>query len=1098
MKHLQANHAEKAGWLARRSLRELLVLPLAVTLPVAIGAIGYITYTSAERSVAVLGDRLLLETALRVNQHLTQYLTLPHQVTALNLAAAQQGLISPRDLLGMGKFFWKQQQTFAVSYVNFGSVTREFIGAGVNPSGEVFIDEVKAPALDRMVSHRADERGNRLAIDEVIPANPVDGEWYTEALKVEAPIWTSIYAWNDDRRVLAISASAPYRDARGQLQGVFGVDLLLADIGRFLQSLELTPHGRVFILEPSGKLVASSAAAPVYQLVADGSGEAALRLAVDEYADPLVRGTGQRLHQRYSDLQDVRAPEQFQDTVGGETVWVRVTPFSDAYGLNWLAVVVVPARDLMGTIPQIWAVAVGAGGLTTGLAVGLGWAIAGRIARPLRRLSEASAAMAAGNWEQTVPLTGTAEIRALAGAYNQMAHQLKTAFGELEQRVAERTQALVANERRLRQLNQALQELSGQAVLYQGERLPAYRIITETAAHALEVERASLWFYDAAHIHLVCEVHYDRSQPLTSWGWELRAADYPALWEAIAADPLIRIDDVAVDARTGPVTGGYFQLTSVLLLPVQHRKQRLGFLMLEHQGSPRPWLEEELGFARSLTDLTALAIAAFERRQVERALQEAKEAAEAANAAKSDFLSNMSHELRTPLNGILGYTQILQRDGNLTVEQRAGLDTIYRCGHHLLNLINDVLDFAKIEAQKLELVPTAFHLGLCLEGLLEICRLRAEQKGLTLRYAPDPRLPVAICSDEKRLRQVLLNLLGNAIKFTEAGEVSLAVTVLDRDDRRCTLRFTVTDTGVGIPADRLAAIFLPFEQTEIGRRKGEGTGLGLAISRHCVEMLGGNLQVESTLGQGSRFWFELSCPLDTTWQPSPNANQPTVVGIQGRPPLVLVVDDNPENRAIVVGLLQPLGCVVEQAEHGLAALDRLAANRPDVMILDLVMPVMDGFEVLRRLRSDPRYRDLPVIVSSASVSAQDRALSLAAGSNAFLPKPIDSDELFEVMEQLLPLTWRRESPSLPPSPVPRPPARGLLALAGDRLPQLQDLAHKGRLQALQLVLQELVQENAAAQPLVDRLLPWIQEFDLESLQAFFTATGRAIGEAPFG
>ncbi|MGQ9866263.1 MAG: histidine kinase dimerization/phospho-acceptor domain-containing protein, partial [Pseudanabaenaceae cyanobacterium] len=795
-----------AGWLARRSLRELWILPLAVALPAAIAAIGYVAYTSAERSVAVLGDRLLLETALRVNQHLNQYLSLPHQVTALNLAAARQGLISPQDLTAMGKFFWQQQQTFGVSYVNFGSVNREFIGAGVNPNGEVFIDEVKAPALDRMVLHRADKWGNRLAIDEVIPANPVDGEWYTEALEAEQPIWTSIYAWNDDRRVLAISASAPYRDARGQLQGVFGVDLLLADIGRFLQSLELTPHGRVFVLEPSGMLVASSAAAPVSQLVADRTGEAALRLAVDEYADPLVRDTGRLLRRRYADLQAVLAPEQFQETVGEETVWVRVTPFSDAYGLNWLGVVVVPARDLLGTIPQIVTVAVAVGGMGLGGAVLLGWAIAGRIARPLRQLSQAATAIAAGDWEATVPLTGTREIRALAGAYNEMAHQLQTAFGELEQRVAERTQALVRNERRLRQLNQALRELAGQAVLCQGERRPAYRIITETAAQALEVERASLWFYDVAHTHLVCETLYEHSYHLTSWGWELRAADYPALWAAIAEAPLVSIEDATVDARTRDEAASYFRplgITSVLLLPVRHRQQRLGFLMLEHQGAPRTWLEEELGFARSLTDLTALAIASSERRQVERALQEAKEAAEAANAAKSDFLSNMSHELRTPLNGILGYAQILQRDGGLTEEQKVGLNTIYRCGQHLLNLINDVLDFAKIEAQKLELEPSAFHLGLCLESLLDMCRLRAEQKGLGLRYEPDPRLPIAICSDEKRLRQVLLNLLGNAIKFTAVGEVSLAVTVVALGDRRCTLRFTVSDTGVGIPPDRL-------------------------------------------------------------------------------------------------------------------------------------------------------------------------------------------------------------------------------------------------------------------------------------------------------
>ncbi|HAN45104.1 MAG TPA: hypothetical protein DCQ32_00940, partial [Cyanobacteria bacterium UBA8156] len=1021
MENHPTNHQEKPGWLARRSLRDLLVLPLAVALPVAIGAIGYVTYTSAAQSVTVLGNRLLTETALRVNQHLNQYLTLPHQITELNLNAVDQGLISPTDLTTMGRVFWAQQQIFQVSYVNFGGVNREFIGAGVNPGGKVTIDEVRSPNLETLVSYTADALGNRLTVDETIPVNPVDSEWYTEAVQWQEPRWTSIYAWNDDRRVLAISASAPYVDRQGKFRGVFGVDLLLEDIARFLGSLDVSPNGRVFVMEPSGLLVASSGSLPVYQLQSEGQGQAAIRLAVTDYGDPLIRGTGQLLAARYPDWENIVAPAQFQGQVAGETVLVRVTPFADPYGLNWLAVVVVPARDLQGSIPQIWAVAVVVGSLTTGLAVGLGWAIAGRIARPLRRLSQASAAMAAGHWEQTVPLAGTIEIRALAGAYNQMAHQLKTAFGELEQRVAERTQALVRNERRLRQLNQALRELSGQAVLYQGERRPAYRIITETAAHALEVERSSLWFYDVGSTKLVCETLYERSYHLTSWGWELRAADYPALWAAIAQESLVSIEDAAVDARTCDEAVSYFRplgITSVVFLPVQHRKQRLGFLMLEHQGTPRAWLEEELGFARSLTDLTALAIAAAERRQVEQALKEAKEAAEAANAAKSDFLSNMSHELRTPLNGILGYAQILQRDGGLNEEQRAGLNTIHRCGHHLLNLINDVLDFAKIEAQKLELEATAFHLGLCLDSLLEMCRLRAEQKGLTLRYVPDPQLPVAICSDEKRLRQVLLNLLGNAIKFTEVGEVSLAVTVTALGDRRCTLRFAVTDTGVGIPADRLAAIFLPFEQTEIGRRKGEGTGLGLAISQRCVEMLGGTLQVTSTLGAGSRFWFELSCPLATHWQPPQGSGRERVVGVHGRPPQVLVVDDNPENRAIVVGLLQPLGCVVEQAEHGLAAFARLAANRPDLMILDLVMPVMDGFEVLRRLRSDAHYQDLPVIVSSASVSAQDRASSLAAGSNAFLPKPIDSDELFQVMEQLLPLTWLREQPSLPPSPLP--------------------------------------------------------------------------------
>ncbi|NJK60792.1 MAG: hypothetical protein HC918_11855, partial [Oscillatoriales cyanobacterium SM2_1_8] len=357
-----------------RSLRDLLVLPLAVALPVAIGAIGYVTYTSAARSVAVLGNRLLMETALRVNQHLTQYLTLPHQLTELNLKAADQGILVPTDLTTMGRVFWAQQQIFQVSYVNFGGVNREFIGAGVNPGGKVTIDEVKAPDVGRLVSYQADAVGNRLAVDEAIPVTPLDAEWYTEAVKWQEPRWTSIYAWNDDRRVLAISASAPYVDRQGKFLGVFGVDLLLEDIARFLGSLEVSPNGRVFVMEPSGLLVASSGSLPVYRLQPDGAGQAAVRLAVSDYGDPLIRGTGQMLAVQYPDWENIVAPAQFQGQVAGETVLVRVTPFTDPYGLHWLAVVVVPARDLMGSIPQIWAVAVGVGSLTTGLAVVLGWA----------------------------------------------------------------------------------------------------------------------------------------------------------------------------------------------------------------------------------------------------------------------------------------------------------------------------------------------------------------------------------------------------------------------------------------------------------------------------------------------------------------------------------------------------------------------------------------------------------------------------------------------------------------------------------------------------------------------------------------------------
>jgi PAS domain S-box-containing protein len=1163
----------------RIPLSLLITVPFLLNTFGIVGLIGWLSFRNGHHAILLLANQFHRKVTEQVQDRLHSYLELPYTLNQLNANSIELEQIEPNDEIRFQAHFWKQLQNFSrISNIYFATTSGKYWGvrrikdrfAIENTNSTFMTDNYGRPQTLLMAKNSF---------------NLTERPWYQTVVQTRQSIWTEVYT-DSMTEEPAITSIRPVYQENGELQGVLGISMLLGDINQFLQNTKVSNHGQTFIVEPSGKLVATSNS----DVEISAQGSKSERILATQSQDKLTRTVAEWLKS-----QPISNNNEIQQSVinfEGEPYFLQVGELnndSGLSGLNWRIVVAVPASDFMLQIKENSMSTAMLCLIALGLNAILGIIAARRISRPITQLSQASQSIANGNLDQKVEYScAIEELAILANSFNQMSRQMKRSHTRLEeysqllvQKVDERTYALQQEileheftEAALRESEEKFAKAfrsspDGMALLSNDtyKHIDVNNKWSEITGYSREEaigaapSDLNLWVdlnerdrmleilgvegrvfnYEANFVtkegkkftglissetiefggnvfaiyavkdisdRKIIEENIKESEKkyrdlvesanciILRWDTQGRICflnDYGLRFFGYQLEDIIGSYILDTFVSSKDVSGEDLRnmIAEICCTPEKYQLNENENICKDGRRVWVTWSNKPIYDDQGkLIEILSVGTDITDRKQAEKELQSAKEVADTANRAKSEFLANMSHELRTPLNGILGYAQILKR-GYDPDKHKAGLEVIQRSGEHLLTLLNDILDLSKIEAKKLELNPSEFDLPKLLQSITDIFQLQVRAKDVELIYQPLTTLPTTMYGDEKRLRQVLINLFGNAVKFTDRGSVSLSVSVHPcESNHNYKVRFEIADTGVGIDPDKLEEIFLPFQQAGDRSRRYSGTGLGLPICQKIVEMMGGQLHVESRLNEGSIFWFEIELT------EVPNHIQPilidsrTITGYLGDRRKILVVDDKTENRMVLNDLLTPLGFIVAEAIDGYDCLTKAQSFEPDLILLDMVMPQLDGHETTKRLRQLPMFENTAIVMVSASAFNQDRSLSIAVGCNDFIAKPIDPDTLFYTMRSLLNLDWEYENLNSDDTDISMGNAKidaiaqPMIVPPNLTVERLLQLARMGDIIAIQDEVILLQETDSTFSPFANQVLDYAREFQIKRIREF--------------